>query len=135
MERAMTILTGEIQAQLMRCGIELSHSQLVVIQVLDIEEGISASRLATFLTKDRAAVKRTVDSLVAKGYLERRKKDRKESGLYLTEAGRGLLPEMMKAIDATRSKYFDGIAPEHVETVAYVCSHVNEVKARETAGC
>lgn len=133
MERALTILTGELQNQLIKKGVRLSHSQLVVIQALCVEEGCSASKLAAYLTKDRSAIKRTIDSLESKGYVRREKKDKKESSLYLTDAGKQILPCLQSAVEATQKKYFDEISPDSMEVMTLIFNHVNEVKAQEVA--
>ncbi len=124
MERALTILTCELQHELTESGVNLSHSQLVVIQALCVEEGASQSRIAAYLNKDRAAIKRTVDSLVCKGFVKREKKDKKEFALFLTDEGRKILPILRRAVDITREKYLNSIPQDRIDSMIDIFNHV-----------
>lgn len=133
MERALTFLTGELALQLAESGVNLSHSQLVVIQALCLEEGSSQSRLAALLNKDRSAIKRTVDSLERKGYIRREKKDNKEFELFLTDEGLKILPILQNAIESTKEKYLSEIERDRIDSMIDIFDHIYEKAATRRA--
>lgn len=71
----------------------LTPLQLLVLQVLDIEQEITASGLAKRVSLSQAALSGVLDRLESRGLLARRRdeKDRRKQWLLLEDAGRDAL--------------------------------------------
>lgn len=95
--RALWTLATSLNAAFKKSGIDLSNSQYIVMRVLDAQEGVSQNKLSTILHKDAAAVKRSIDILEKKGLVVRKAVTGRKNGLYLTDRGKALMPQI-KAI-------------------------------------
>lgn len=94
LNRALWTLATSLNAAFKREGIDLSHSQYVVMRILDIQEGMSQNKLATMTHKDAAAIKRSIDILEKKGLVIRKAVTGRKNGLFLTEKGKALMPQI-----------------------------------------
>lgn len=68
LDRALWTLSSTLNATLKEKGIDLPHSQYIIMRFLDEKEGISQNKLAILLHKDAAAIKRSIDNLEKKDY-------------------------------------------------------------------
>lgn len=101
-------------------GIDLPHSQYVVLRLLYLEDGISQQELAKRAFKDTAAVKRTLDILEGKKLIKRTPADMKKNSVVITPAGRKLMPRVMTYLENSKDTYLSGISDEEHETVIRV---------------
>lgn len=75
--------------------IDVSPAIFSVLEVLQQNDGITQSKLATAVRLDRSSVVPLLDKLAKRGLVERRASttDRRHNHLHLTDAGRDLLAE------------------------------------------
>ncbi len=75
--------------------IDVTPAIFSVLEVLQQNDGITQSRLATVVRLDRSSVVPLLDKLSRRGLVERRASttDRRHNHLHLTDAGRALLAE------------------------------------------
>ncbi len=110
MERELSpvaVASGRVAARLARQvevglgQVDLSLPQYRILMFLD-EGATVASKLADHLAVSRPTITAVVDGLVARGLVERRPhdQDRRRVGHALTEAGRQLLQEADRSVDA-----------------------------------
>lgn len=72
MEQALGTMTGALAEAFKANGIDLPHSQYIVLRLLySSETPLTQIRIAEILKKDAAAIKRTVDILERKGLVIR----------------------------------------------------------------
>lgn len=95
LDRALWAISTALSTALKEKGINLPHSQYIIMRFLYEQDGISQNRIAAFLHKDAAAIKRSIDILVKKRLAERRVISRSKNGIYLTKQGRQLMPEVI----------------------------------------
>lgn len=131
LERVLTILTVDLHHRLLSHGINLSHSEIVALYALNLEPGSSPSYLSYYLNKDRAALKRTIDALLKKGYAFRERKDRKEFCLYLTDEGLKVIPVLQEVVKQVKQTYFSDVPDEDLKKVVSVFKHIFEVSNKE----
>lgn len=74
--RASNSMATHLNSLLKKEGIDLPHSQYIVLKCLYDEDGISQQDLADKIYKDTAAIKRTLD------ILEKKRLDSKDSCYY-----------------------------------------------------
>ena len=78
----------------------LSPGRVGLLIYIDANPGVTQSRLAEAVERDRSTMVGVLDQLEARGLIERRRgDDRRTNGLWLTRAGRSLLARALRAID------------------------------------
>lgn len=82
--------------KLQEANIDLPHSQFVVLRCIYYRDGLSQLEISNLLFKDAAAIKRTIDNLEKKGYIERRQVHSQKNNVFITEQGKAVLPEAFK---------------------------------------
>jgi DNA-binding MarR family transcriptional regulator len=83
-------------------GINLPHSQYVILRCLHFKDDISQQELANLVYKDTAAVKRTLDILEKKGLVKRTPVTMRKNSVKMTSAGRELMPKVITCLEKFR---------------------------------
>lgn len=97
-------------------GFDLTHAQYVLLTNLFEQDGLTQQALADKVFKDKAAVKRTVDTLVEKGLVVRESTGgARNNPVRLTGRARELEGAFRKVAARTLSEATRGIAPEELE--------------------
>lgn len=77
----------------------LSPGRVGLLILIDANPGVTQSRLAEAVQRDRSTMVGVVDQLEARGLVERRRgDDRRTNGLWLTRPGRQLLARALRRI-------------------------------------
>ena len=77
----------------------LSPGRVGMLLLIEANPGVTQSRLAHAVNRDRSTMVGVLDQLEAKGLIERRRgADRRTNGLWLTRAGRARLARATRAI-------------------------------------
>jgi DNA-binding MarR family transcriptional regulator len=91
-------------------GLDLTHAQLGLLSDLFIEDGLTQQQLAQKVWKDKAAVKRLVDLLESKGYIERTEgTDPRSYRICLTPLARKMEKELKRISEKTLLQATAGI--------------------------
>lgn len=99
LDRALWTLSATLSAAFKEKGIDLPHSQYIIMRFLDEQDGMSQNQLATLLHKDAAAIKRSIDILEKKGLVVRKAVTARKNGVYLTDNAKALMPEVKAIAD------------------------------------
>ena len=113
---AANLLKRELNAEFQRAGIDILAEQWALLYRLDERDGMNQQELAASLSRDSGSVTRTVVTLEAKRLLERRQleTDRRHRYLYLTPAGKELLPQLVECAERVLQRATDGFTPQEV---------------------
>ena len=77
----------------------LSPGRVGMLLLIEANPGVTQSRLALAVSRDRSTMVGVLDQLEAKGLIERRRgADRRTNGVWLTRAGRTALARAKRAI-------------------------------------
>ena len=77
----------------------LSPGRVGMLLLIEANPGVTQSRLAHAVSRDRSTMVGVLDQLEAKGLIERRRgADRRTNGVWLTRAGRTALARAKRAI-------------------------------------
>ena len=77
----------------------LSPGRVGMLLLIEANPGVTQSRLAHAVSRDRSTMVGVLDQLEAKGLIERRRgADRRTNGVWLTRAGRTVLARAKRAI-------------------------------------
>jgi DNA-binding MarR family transcriptional regulator len=77
----------------------VSPGRIGMLLLVEANPGVTQSRLALAVGRDRSTMVGVLDQLEARGLIERRRgADRRTNGLWLTRSGRGLLSRAKRAI-------------------------------------
>ncbi len=86
MEQALATMTGTLADAFKAKGIDLPHSQYIVLRLLyQSETPLTQIKIADILKKDAAAIKRTVDILERKGLVIREPQNGRTNKVVCTE--------------------------------------------------
>jgi len=99
LSRASVALAKSMNAGLEINGIDLPHSQFIVLRCLHYQNALSQFEIANMLSKDAAAIKRTVDNLEKKGLVERHQIRNLKNSVRLTEKAEEMMPEILRIAD------------------------------------
>ena len=81
------------------CVQGLSPGRVGLLIYIDVNPGVTQSRLAEAAERDRSTMVGVLDQLESRGLIERRRgEDRRTNGLWLTRAGRTLLARARRGI-------------------------------------
>lgn len=79
----------------------ISPGRFGVLALIDANPGVTQSRLAEAVQRDRSTMVGVLDALEARGLIERRRgEDRRTNSLWLTADGRMFLEGALRQIDA-----------------------------------
>lgn len=84
----------------------LSPGRLGVMVLIDANPGLTQSRLAEAVRRDRSTMVAVLDELEARGLIARRKgEDRRTNGLWLTRSGKTFLAGVMRRVYAHERRF------------------------------
>jgi DNA-binding MarR family transcriptional regulator len=84
----------------------LSPGRLGVLVLIDANPGLTQSRLAEAVRRDRSTMVAVLDDLEARGLIARRRgEDRRTNGLWLTRSGRAFLAAAMRQVKAHERRF------------------------------
>ena len=115
LSRASITLAKSLNVSLEAHGTDLSHSQFIVLRNLYYKGAFSQREIAKLLSKDAAAIKRTIDLLEKKGLVIRKKVRTLKNSVCITEKGKELMPKVLKLADEQIAEALNGIEPDHQE--------------------
>ncbi|MGE0875166.1 MAG: MarR family winged helix-turn-helix transcriptional regulator [Burkholderiales bacterium] len=79
----------------------ISPGRIGVLVLIEANPGVTQSRLAEAVRRDRSTMVGVLDELQARGFIERRRgEDRRTNTLQLTRAGHAFLARAMRQIEA-----------------------------------
>jgi DNA-binding MarR family transcriptional regulator len=108
--RASNSMAMYLNSALKREGIDLPHSQFVILKILHLKDDVSQQELADLAFKDTSAVKRTLDILEKKGLVERIPVTLRKNSIKITNAGRELMPKVMACMEKSKQILLHGIS-------------------------
>lgn len=111
--RASVALSKVLNAEIAANGIDLPHSQFIVLRWLYFNDGMSQMEIARMLGKDAAAIKRTVDNLEQKGLAVRKQIRTLKNSVCITHEGREMMPRVLEITQKAIDKALNGIGEEH----------------------
>ncbi len=110
------IMSDRLRRNFLARGIDLTHAQYVLLSDLFEEDGLTQQALADKVFKDKAAVKRTVDTLVEKGLVERQAQDgARNNPVRLTRHAREQEASFRKVAAMTVEEVTGGIPRREME--------------------
>lgn len=112
---ASLALSKALNAALIENNIDLPHSQFVVLRILYFHNGMSQLEIANMVSKDAAAIKRTVDNLENKGLAVRKQVRTLKNSVCITDKGRELMPQVLKIADKIIEEALNGFSEESRE--------------------
>lgn len=108
-------------------GLDLTHAQLGLISDLYLEDGQTQQQLAQKVWKDKAAVKRLVDLLESKGYVERKEgEDPRSYRICLTPKARKMEKDLRRISEKTLRQATVGIPDEELAVCVKVLKRIHE---------
>ena len=111
--RASVTLAKAMNARLENSGFDLPHSQFIVLRCLCFKDRLSQLEIAKLLSKDAAAIKRTVDNLEKKGLVVRNQVRTLKNSVCITGAGKEMMPCVLKIAEEVIDDALDGIDSEN----------------------
>jgi DNA-binding MarR family transcriptional regulator len=123
-DKASIALSKALNASLIAHNIDLSHSQFVLLKVLYYKDGLSQFELANLLSKDAAAIKRTIDELEKKNLVVRKQVRTLKNSICITDKGRDLLPQVFEIAKSVEDKALNGIEKENQDLLQQMLNQI-----------
>ncbi|MBB4037212.1 DNA-binding MarR family transcriptional regulator [Dysgonomonas hofstadii] len=124
--RASNSMATHLNSLLKKEGIDLPHSQYIVLKCLYDEDGISQQDLADKIYKDTAAIKRTLDILEKKGLIQRIPVTMRKNSVVITKQGKALMPKVMDCLERSKQIILAGIDDKEYELVVDVLDRIHQ---------
>jgi DNA-binding MarR family transcriptional regulator len=124
LSRTSNAMAMYLNSVLRKEGIDLPHSQYVILRCLSLGDDISQQELADFVFKDTAAVKRTLDILEKKGLIKRIPVTMRKNSIKITDAGRALMPKVMDCIEKSKETYLHGISEDEYRMLTGILERI-----------
>ena len=112
LNRSSVSIGRALNAALIKGNIDLPHSQFVVLRCLYFQDGLSQLEIANLMFKDAAAIKRTIDNLEKKGFAERRQVRTLKNQVFITPAGRAVMPRVLEIAESVIKEALEDINEE-----------------------
>lgn len=109
LNRASVSLSKMLNNETLNNGIDLPHSQFIVLRCLFYNDGTSQQEIANLLFKDAAAIKRTIDNLEKKNLVIRKQVRPQKNSVHISEKGKALIPSVLKIADEVIAEATKGI--------------------------
>ncbi len=105
----------------------LSPGRVGLLVLIDANPGVTQSRLAEAVLRDRSTLVGTLNELQKKGWIERRRGiDRRTNGLWLTAAGRRRLAGVLRAIARHERRIAARLTPSERRTLLALLGRISE---------
>lgn len=124
--RASHAMGTSLNGLLKNNGVDLTHSQYVVLRVLYAKDGISQQELAKRVYKDVAAIKRTLDILEGKGLVQRVPVTMRKNSILITETGKQLIPQVLDHIERWEQSILKGVDSEEYAIFKKVLKNIHK---------
>lgn len=112
--RASHSLAAQLYKNFMQEGIDLPHAQYVILRNLYTNDGLTQQELANALSKDKAAIKRTIDNLVSRKYVTR-VKNGSAYRIFLTDSAIQMRATIDRISDFTIQQSLENISTGEYE--------------------
>lgn len=126
LERASKRMKQYFQEQLIRSGCGITIDQWVILQELNLQDGLSQFEIAQATFKDAPTVTRIIDLLCEKELTKRIPDtvDRRKFRIELTEKGRQKIEEALPIMEQAREKTWQGFNEQKLETLMHMLNEV-----------
>lgn len=124
LNRASWAAANMLKESFIKEGIDLPHSQYIVLRVLYEHEGLSQQEIATALHKDGAAIKRTLDILERKELIVRKPASLCKYNIYLTPKAIAQKEKIITVADNTAKQALEGIPEKQYKEVIDFLNHI-----------
>ena len=114
LDRTLWALSNSLNIAFKVEGIDLPHSQYLVLRTLFEKDGMSQNEIAAHLHKDAAAIKRTVDYLEQKELVTRKAVAHNKNNVVLTEKSIRLRSKILSVVDTVFAEALSGISEEEL---------------------
>lgn len=100
--------------------------QYMFFNFISHHEGTTQKELSRKLVIDKATTAKAVNKLIQLGYVEgvQKEEDRRSYGLYLTDKGREILPEVQSILRGTTEILQEGMRPEEIQNARRALEHM-----------
>lgn len=125
LNRASVSISKLLNSRLESENINLPHSQFIVLRSLHYRGAMSQNEIAKLLSKDAAAIKRTIDNLEAKELVSRTQVSKKENQINITPKGKRLLPIALKCAEKALEDTLKNIEPVDREKIKTLLNQIH----------
>lgn len=126
LNRAATAMSAMLNAGLAEAGLDLPQAQFIVLRCLYYNGDLSQLEIARLLSKDAAAIKRTIDALEQKGLVKRVRVRTLKNSIQITEAGKAIMPDAIKVAQMASGKATTGLTQPDIERLIAELSTITD---------
>ena len=124
LSRASVSLSKSMNARLEACNVDLPHSQFIVLRCLYYKDALSQLEIANLLSKNPAAIKRTIDLLEKKELVIRKQIRTLKNSVCITDKGKNLMPQVLKIAENLINEALSGLDIENQELLRTILNKI-----------
>lgn len=109
-DRALCVMIKSLNKELKTHGLTFQHSDFTIMKVLNETDGLTQTRLAKVLGKEKSGIGRSLSSLEKDGYIVRTRVNRCTNKVCLTEKGNNIMPVLNEIANKVTDKAFAGFS-------------------------
>ena len=115
-------------------GFDTTFEQLILLKIINANEGLSQQEIARLMTKDKTSIARAISVLEGHHKVVRisSKDDKRKKGLYLTKEGKELLAMVMPRFIQIKNELESVISKQEleqtVETLKKIIDHTTQME-------
>lgn len=112
LNRAAFVMREEIARRFSEAGYPLTAQDFGILYRLNRQDGLTQTVIAALMMRDKTTITRRLDTLVRKGFIERRpdQQDRRRFCIHLTDTGRHAVPALSELVAAFQQEVLNGIS-------------------------
>lgn len=117
-------------------SLDLSMEQIMVLAILENQEGLHLTQLAEKCDRDKTTITRMIGGLERRNLVVRvpNETDYRQKSIYLTHLGKEKIGELAPLAEEIQKIAFGGIEPNHVELAQDVLNRVtNNLEGNSTS--
>lgn len=128
LERTTRLVKLNFHQTFKNAGLNLTPEQWVVLDLLNNCNGLSQSDLAEQSFKDAPSISRIIDTLVKKGYVQRKAaaNDRRKFEIFLTPEGRKTVETLLPIVNDLRARSWQHLSSKDYEEFLRIMNQVFE---------
>ncbi len=114
------------QSILDKHGLDITIEQWLVLKTVNENQGINAISIGEKLLKDKPTISKMVKSLIAKGYIEKKRSytDNRSYSIHLTDSGVKMIDSLMPIVEEIRLQGLGNLTDEEKTMVEGILAKI-----------
>lgn len=126
--KTFKMLENQVINLLNESNIGISKQQWLVLNLINTKNGLSQKELAQFVNRDKTSVTRFLNTMIKKGFVEKKisKKDKRISELYITDEGLKIMRKATPIIRKFALSFQEDLTEDEIKNTIKVLGKIQK---------